>query len=383
MTATTHPEYNMHTTALTVATAFPSGIKGRTILVTGVNRKGLGYAAAEAFASQSPELLILAGRNSQKIEECVNLLEKSFPHVKYRVLLLDLGCQQRTREAAAVVNQWDDVPKIDIVVNNAAIMEVPTRQLNEDGWEKHFATNHVGHFLFTNLIMGKIIDASQRPGSKAGDTRIVNVSSLGTRYSPVRWSDINFERTNDSLPLREQSNYAALSQLGNIGTESDIKRGSYIPFVAYGQSKTANILFGLGLNERLYEKYGILSVAVHPGTIITELSREIPPDALERRVASLQKNGIIFKELGAGASTTMVAALDPALGMPIRRLAVEKDLMRTGNDTKDGEGEWEGKGAYLSDCQIGGEPNLWSTSWDEARKLWALSQEMVGETFSY
>ncbi|UKZ83835.1 hypothetical protein TrVFT333_011648 [Trichoderma virens FT-333] len=366
--ATTHPEFGPHTTALAVAAAFPSVISGKTILITGVNLKGLGYATAEAFASQNAELIILAGRTPAKLQECADALAKEYPNTKTRVLELDLNSQKGARAAASTLNGWTDIPAIDILVNNAGIMNVPTRQLNEDGIERHFATNHVGHFLFTSLIIPKLIAAAQKPGAVKGATRVVNVSSFGANYSPIRFSDINWEKANGTLPPAEQPDYVGITRLWPVEVEA-LKADSYNSMGAYGQSKTANVLFSLGLNERLYEKYGILSFAVHPGSIVTELGRE---------------KGMVFKKLGEGASTTLVAAVDPALTLPAKRpLASEADLAKTGPEIKGEDGEWEGQGVYLSDCQIHENTKVWYTSWSEGEKLWAKSEELVGEKFAF
>ncbi|KAM0254605.1 hypothetical protein ACHAQJ_006641 [Trichoderma viride] len=381
--ATTHPEFSVHTTALTVAAAFPSIIAGKTILITGVNIKGLGYATAEAFASQKAELLILAGRNPAKLQECADALTKQYPGIKTRVLELDLSSQKGARAAAATLNSWTDIPAIDILVNNAGIMNVPTRQLNEDGIERHFATNHVGHFLFTNLIIGKLIAAAQKPGAVKGATRVINVSSLGANYSPIRYSDINWEKVNGSLPPAEQPDYLGFSRLWGLD-EGVLKEDSYIVNGAYGQSKTANVLFSLGLNERLYGKYGILSFSLHPGAIVTELGREVPPEEYKQRLERFKTMGMVFKELSAGASTTLVAAVDPALTLPTKRpLASEKDLAKMSQEVKGEDGEWEGRGVYLNDCQIQENTKMWYTSWSQGEKLWAKSEEIVGEKFAF
>lgn len=381
--STTHPEFGVHTTALAVAAAFPSAIAGKTVLITGVNLKGLGYATAEAFASQSAELLILAGRNVAKLQECVDALAKEYPKTKTRVLELDLSSMKAARAAAATLNGWTDVPAIDILVNNAGIMNIPTRELTVDGIERHFATNHVGHFLFTNLIIGKLIAAAQKPGAVKGATRIINVSSLGANYSPIRYSDINWEKPNSTLPPSEQPDYNSFSLLWGV-KEDVAKAGSYIAMGAYGQSKSANVLFSLGLNERLYNKYGILSFSLHPGSIITELSRDVPAAAYKERIERFKAAGMIFKELSAGASTTLVAAVDPALKLPAKRPIVnEEDLAKTGKDLKGEDGEWEGRGVYLSDCQIIDNTKIWFTSWSEGEKLWAKSEEIVGEKFAF
>lgn len=382
-TATTHAEFGVRTTALSVAAAFPSAIAGKTILITGVNIKGLGFATAQAFASQKAELLILAGRTPAKLQESADTLAKEYPGTKFRILELDLSSQKGARAAAATLNGWADLPAIDILVNNAGIMNIPTRQLSEDGIERHFATNHVGHFLFTNLIMGKLIAAAQKPEAVKGATRVINVSSSGANFSPIRYSDINWEKANETLPLVEQPDYVRFSQMLKIDQDV-IKADSFISMGAYGQSKTANALFSLGLNERLYNKYGILSLSLHPGSIITELGREMDPEVWKARTEMFKKGGMVFKTQEEGASTTLVAAVDTALTLPTKRpLTSEADLAKTGRELKGEDGEWEGRGVYLSDCQIFEDVKVWASSWSQGEKLWAKSEELVGEKFAF
>ncbi|KAL6900407.1 NAD(P)-binding protein [Trichoderma evansii] len=381
--ATTHAEFGIRTTALTVAAAFPSAIAGKTILITGVNIKGLGFATAQAFASQKAELLILAGRTPAKLQESADTLAKEYPSIKFRILELDLSSQKGARAAAATLNGWTDIPAIDMLVNNAGIMNIPTRQLNEDGIERHFATNHIGHYLFTNLIMGKLIAAAQKPSAVKGATRIINVSSAGANLSPIRYSDINWEKANETIPLVEQPDYLRFSQMLNIDQDA-IKADSFISMGAYGQSKSANVLFSLGLNERLYNKYGILSFSVHPGSIITELGREMDPEVWKARTEKFKKAGIVFKDQFEGTSTTLVAAVDPALTLPTKRPHIsDEDLAKTGKDLKGEDGQWEGRGVFLSDCQIYEDSKVWCTSWSQGEKLWAKSEELVGEKFAF
>ena len=149
-------DFGFETEGLAVAAAFPASIKGRTILVTGVNKKGIGYTTAESFASQSPKTVILAGRSTEKLQECIDGLKAAYPDGDYRPLKVDLSSQESVRSAAKEVLSWDDVPTIDIVVNNAGVMNIQTRTITSDGVELTMATNHVGHFLLTNLIMSKV-----------------------------------------------------------------------------------------------------------------------------------------------------------------------------------------------------------------------------------
>ncbi|KAJ5681746.1 uncharacterized protein N7477_001686 [Penicillium maclennaniae] len=197
MAATTYSEFNANTEGFEVAEKFSSQVRGKSVIITGVNRGGIGFPTAQALASQSPASLIVAGRSPSKIQECIELLKRDWPDVSYRALQMDLSSQKSVRAAAAEVLAWEDVPSVNILINSAGVMGVQERTLTEDGIEMHFATNHIGHWLFTCLIMPKIIEASKQ--NPKGATRIVNVSSGSPRMSSMRWSDMNFDRSLKSL----------------------------------------------------------------------------------------------------------------------------------------------------------------------------------------
>ncbi|GAM43874.1 hypothetical protein TCE0_060r19042 [Talaromyces pinophilus] len=360
MTATTHPEFNDKTEGLEVAQAFAEKIRGKTIVITGVNRNGIGYAAAESFASQDPAHLIITGRTMSKLQESIDTMKAKYPNVDYRALHIDLSSQQAVRTAAAELMSWSDIPTIDILVNSAGIALLPERTLSVDGHEMVFATNHIGHFLFANLIMPKLIKAAEN--SPKGSTRIINVSAGSpTMVRQLRWSDMNFERLNKDLPEEQQPNYDLQRGWGI----EDPENKSYTPLEAYNMSKVANVLFGVGVTDRLYEKYGILSLALHPGVIQTELARNAQPEIINAVNVLREKGYYSWRSLGAGASTTMVAALDPKLGP---------------GQTKDGKENW---GAFLSDCQICGDAQPLTVSSSEADKLWKYSEEVVKQKFDW
>jgi NAD(P)-dependent dehydrogenase (short-subunit alcohol dehydrogenase family) len=177
------PQYNAQTTGSELVRELADRIKGKVILTTGVSPGGLGAHFVEAIAVAEPALLILASRSVDKARQEAEALAKSHSSVKTRSLRLDLGSLAAVREAAAEVNSWDDVPAIDVLVNNAGIMATDFA-LTPDGFESQFATNHLGHFLFTNLIMGKLLAASK--------PRVVNISSNGHRLSAIRFDDLDF-----------------------------------------------------------------------------------------------------------------------------------------------------------------------------------------------
>ncbi|KAL1861334.1 hypothetical protein VTK73DRAFT_7149 [Phialemonium thermophilum] len=358
MPSTTHPEFNANTEGLEVAEAFADGIRGKTIVITGVNPGGIGFSTAQAFASQSPAHLIIVGRNEEKLQTSIDALKAQYPSVDYRPLKMDLASQTSVRSAAKELLSWDDVPVVNILVNNAAVMLVPERTLSEDGIEITFATNHVGHFLFTCLLMPKLIRAAET--NPRGTTRIVNISAASGYLSTVRWSDVNFEKTNKDLPEEERPN----QKVHDMWAETDVHEKSYTPLAAYNQSKVANVLFSVALTKRLYEKYGILSFALHPGVIPTELGRYATPQTVAA-IRAMSGTAFTFKTLGAGASTTLVAALDPRLGPGEQR------------------GDLENYGTFLDDCQISDRCLPSTLSNEGAQRLWNLSENMVKQKFDW
>ena len=339
----THPEFGATTDASAVAAAFPSSVEGRVFLITGVSLGGIGGATAKALASRSPKVLILTGRMQEKVDAVISDIHAGFPKVVCRFLQLDLSSQSSVREAASEVLKYRE--NVDVLINNAGVATVAERTLSEDGIEVQFATNHIGHFLLTNLIMPKLVAAAK--ASSPGSVRVINLASNGHRYSPVRFSDINWEKTKEEIPEDEWLDYDFLKARVAVPTAQP-----YIPMAAYGVSKTANILFTVTLDQRL-KPLGIRSFAVHPGVINTELMRHMSREDGE---ATLKRLANSWKTLGQGASTTLVATLDPALGNA-------------------------DQGVYMSDCQFA-DAKAWATESSMAEKLWSMSEKMVGEKFN-
>ncbi|KAI8951524.1 putative short-chain dehydrogenase [Xylaria longipes] len=359
MLATTYPEFNENTEALDVAKSFSEGIRGKTVLVTGGNPEGIGFTTCQAFASQSPAHLIIAGRTPSKIAKCIDLLKAQYPNVDYRPLNVDLSSQKSVRAAASELLSWADVPTIDIIINSAGVMGIAERTLSEDGIEMHFATNHIGHWLLTCSLMPKLIKAAEK--NPKGATRVVNVSSASPQRANPRWSDMNFEKLNKDLPEEEQPKYEWIEAWGY----KDVQNKSYVGLEGYNQSKVANVLFGVGANRRLYEKYGILTLAVHPGVIQTELGRYFPAENMAAIQAMFNAGVYTHRTLGAGASTSLVAALDPKLGP---------------GETRNGK---ENYGVYLDACQISDKAMPRAVSNAGGDKLWKLSEELVKEKFEW
>jgi NAD(P)-dependent dehydrogenase (short-subunit alcohol dehydrogenase family) len=179
----------------------------------------------------------------------------------------------------------------------------------------------------------------------------------------MRWSDMNFEVVNKNLPAAEQPLYPFMKRWGY----ADLEEVAYAGIDGYNRSKVANVLAAIGFTQALYEKYGILSVAVHPGVIQTELSRDFAAAQLERIDEMVANGTIVYKTLGAGASTSLVAALDD-------KVTVEE---------KGGPQNRENYGAFMTDCQVNDKATDLSTSSSEAARLWTVSEDLVQETFSW
>lgn len=341
-----NPEWGFDTTAQTVAAALSDAIKDRIILVTGVNRSGLGYATATALALQFPSTIIITGRSQAKLDESLTSLRSNHPSVTFKPLLLDLSSQASVRSAAATLLSWPDIPRLDILINNAGVMNITNRTLSADGIEMHFATNHVGPFLLTNLLMPRLL-ASAAP-------RIVNVSSVGTFVSPIRFSDLNWKARHADVPAQERPNVGMLAAAKLPVTDDS----TYIPFGAYGVSKTANILFAVALNKRVGKK-GVRSFALHPGEVMTELHRTTDPKWLAGALEGRKKAGMKGnKSVEAGAATSVVAAVDPGL---------------SGKE----------EGVFLDDCQLSAKVPAYALDEKEAQRLWEVSEGLVGEKFAW
>ncbi|KAI0049359.1 NAD(P)-binding protein [Auriscalpium vulgare] len=222
--------WNAKTTADEVAEYLSSEIKNKNVLITGASLGSLGSEAARAVAKHA-NLVILAGRSQEKLDQTVAFIKGETPTANLRTLVLDLDALASVKAAAATVNSWTE--PIHVLINNVAV-KLPKELTLTEGVEYQFHGNFVAHYLFTNLILGRIKAAASADFSP----RIINVSSEAHAFSPVRFEDYNF---------------------------SD---GSYTQFSAYGQSKTANILFTVELAKR-YAKDGILSFSLHPGVIWT------------------------------------------------------------------------------------------------------------------
>ncbi|KAF2122496.1 hypothetical protein BDV96DRAFT_482071 [Lophiotrema nucula] len=290
--------YNAESLASSIADDLSSSIGGKVVLTTGVSPGGLGAHFVETIAKHKPKLLILAGRSSSKIQATADKIASIAPEVGTKLLVLDLASQAQIRSAAQEVLSYAE-PAIDVLVNNAGIMAGPYRTTVE-GIELQFGSNHIGHYLFTNLIMPKLL-ASPAP-------RIVNVSSTGYYLGPVRFEDWNFE---------------------------DGKK--YKQWEAYGQSKAANILFTKSLATKLGGK-GVKAYSLHPGVAGTNLAELGDP-------LGTGEGGFKFKTVDGCAATHVVAAFDPRMetynGAYLEDGNVQTKIGSNASNPADAERLWE------------------------------------------
>ncbi|KAF2000313.1 NAD(P)-binding protein [Amniculicola lignicola CBS 123094] len=324
--------YDRHSTASDIASDLSSNIAGKVILTTGVSPRGLGAHFVETIAQHKPALIILAGRSESKIQATVDKIASNpaSADVPTRILILNLDSQEQIREAAKEVLAYKE--NIDVLVNSAGLVSshyVTTKE----GIESHFGSNHIAHFLFTNLILPKLL-ASPHP-------RVVCVASDGHRTSGVRFDDVNF-------------------QDGKV----------YSQWRAYGQSKTANILFSKALAEKLGPR-GLKTYSLHPGVVFgTSLAAagvgekdfaDLKAIDIENQDVEFGKENAVFdvKTLDECAATHVVAAFDPSLE--------------------------DHNGAYLTDGNLAKDWQLRPTARNpgDAEKLWKLSEQLVGQKFEY
>lgn len=311
-------------------------LEGRTALVTGAS-SGLGMETARALASRGATVVMLA-RSREKLDAAVAVLEADALPGRLDSALLDLADLDRVRNAAATL--LDLYPRVDLLINNAGVMACPL-QRTAQGFEMQFGTNHVGHFLLTCLMAPALLAAA----AAGGEPRVINLSSAGHRFGAFNFTD------------------------------PDYHQRDYEKWQAYGESKTANILFSVGLDARLAPR-GVRVLAVHPGMIMTELGRHLDEadlEAIRARAASRSAAGqeaggeprSLFKSIPQGAATTVWAATSPALA---------------------GVG-----GRYLEDCQLAEEAGKdtaggvesYATDPALAEQLWQLSEDLVGERFTF
>ncbi len=296
-------------------------LHGRDAIVTG-GASGIGVETVRALAAAGARV-VLATRDRAKGEAVAASLRKETGGGAIEFRALDLASLASVR--AFVAEYLTLNRKLNILINNAGIMATPL-SYTVDGFESQFGTNHIGHFALTVGLLPAL--------RAAGMARIVALTSIGHRRSDVHFEDLNF------------------------------RQRPYDPWNAYGQSKTANVLFAVATTER-YGGDGIIANAVHPGGIMSGLQKYVSREE-QIKMGWIDESGAVnsrFKSTEQGAATSIWAA-------------VSRDLEGVG-------------GRYLEDCSIA---KPWSSESpfsgvmpyaldaDHARRLWSVSEELIKQS---
>ncbi len=298
-------------------------LTGKLALVTGAS-SGLGVETARALAAKGARV-VMAARDVPKIEQHAAAIRAKHPAAQLEVMELHLDKPANVRAFAKAFLAKH--ARLNLLINNAGVMACPLMRTAE-GWENQFATNHLGHFLLANSLLPALI-----AGAPA---RVISVSSAGHQFSPVVFDDIQFEKR------------------------------AYDKWASYGQAKTANILFALEFDRRFAAR-GVRAFANHPGGIMTELGRHLTPEDIkfirDRAAVRTSGGGMTWKTPEQGAATQVWGATAP-------------ELANKG-------------GLYLEDVQVSGTtPPAGSAGCaphaldlESAKKLWAISEQLLGESF--
>ncbi len=306
-------------------------------VVTGASG-GIGEETARALASRGA-LVVIAARDDRKLADAQSRITDSGVSGSIETLQLDLASLDSVRGAAAELSQRH--PQINLLVNNAGVMAPPLGRTS-DGFELQFGTNHLGHFLFTLLL-----EPNLRAGAPA---RVVELSSAGHRTSPILWDDPNFEHS------------------------------EYHNFTAYGQSKTANALFALELDRR-WSADGVHTFSVHPGVILTDLSRHLTPEDLQWMADRARAESGDSADDSTSGESAEESIREAYQFKSIPQGAATSVWAATAADLEDHGG------AYLEDCHVAapaedpstsGGVQTWARDPEQARRLWDLSVDLVG-----
>ncbi|MBE8476531.1 SDR family NAD(P)-dependent oxidoreductase [Streptomyces justiciae] len=303
--------YDAHSTAEDVLAGID--LSGKLAVVTG-GYSGLGLETTRALTKAGARVVVPARRPDTAREALAGI-------DGVEVDALDLGDLDSVRAFAE--RFLASGRTIDLMIDNAGIMACPETRVGP-GWEAQFATNHLGHFALVNRLW---------PAIAPGGARVVSVSSRAHHFSGMRWDDVHW-------------------------------RQGYDKWEAYGQAKTANVLFAVHL-DKLAADQGVRAFSLHPGGIHTPLQRHIPKEEMIER-GWIDEDGTLlnpgsFKTPEQGAATQVWAATSPQL---------------------DGMG-----GVYLEDCDIAepavdgdtsGGVKAWATDPEQAARLWELSAELTG-----
>lgn len=237
---------------------------GKRVLITGAN-SGIGFGTALELARKGAEV-ILAVRSTNKGQQAVAEIKRKYPTAKLSVAELDLADLESVRSC---VNQLkEQYQHIDVLINNAGVMLADRRRQSKQGYELQLATNHFGHFLLTQQLL-PLLEAAQAP-------RIVIVSSLvaDMKGANIYFDDLHFEQSYQFIP-------------------------------SYGQSKLANLMFAIDLEQQLAQRKSRIKVlCCHPGYTATNLQNSM---GLTGKIM----NALMAQSIEMGCLPTLRATTDP------------------------------------------------------------------------
>lgn len=294
-----------HPTALRVVDGID--LSGKVCVVTGAS-SGLGRESARALAAAGAHV-VLAARNPAALAEAARWIATEVPAARISTVELDLTALASVRAAASAIGEI--TPALDVLMNNAGVMFTPFGR-TRDEFEMQIGTNHFGHFELSRLLVPQLAAAARAHGQ----ARIVNLSSGGHVLGDVDFDDPDWERRD------------------------------YDKFVAYGASKTANILHAVEADRRLREE-GIRAHAVHPGTVATSLARHMSRADFSR-LRDMAGGALDVVTPDRGAATQVWAAVSPEL---------------TGRG-----------GLYLEDCGVSERVAPYARDEQRAAQWWELSE---------
>ncbi|KAJ7659063.1 NAD-P-binding protein [Mycena polygramma] len=321
------PTFTSATTAEEVATTFAKEIQGKNVLITGTSLNGIGFETARVLAKHA-NLVIVTGYNTERLKLTEEAIKKENPSANVRPLVLDLSSFAAVRKAAAEVNKYSE--PIHVLIHNAAAGGLKELAPTADGLELQIATAQFGPFLFTKLIAPKLLATS----NASFTPRVVTVSSIAHAFGP----GIDFD----------------------VLVKPDAVK--YTNVTAYGAAKSANILFASELSKR--SKGKINAYSLHPGAIFTNITQKEQNKDDLIALGALKPDGtpssekVEWKTIPQGAATTVAAAFDTRLQ--------------------------DKAGAYLVDgCLANEQVAPHSSNPENAAKLWSISEEVVGEKFTF
>lgn len=307
-------------------------LRGKRILVTGVSA-GLGVETARALAAHGANI-VGAARDLAKAQEITRQARREAVPAGGSLELTGLDLANLSSVRACADTLLADGRPFDVIIANAGVMATPPGK-TADGFETQFGTNHLGHFVFINRLAPLLQDGG----------RVVMLASSGHRFADVDLDDPGFERT------------------------------PYEPFVAYGRSKTANILFAVEFDRR-HRARGVRATAVHPGGVRTELGRHMSEEhhtalveTINRQLASEGKPPFEFKSVPQGAATSVWAAVVASPEEVGARYCENCHVSDVVADNAVITPVSEGVRRYALDPA-------------RAEALWRKSEEMVGESFN-